>query len=293
MKTSRKNGLITISVLSLVLIASGALFVISPTTTEAEKVMEEIVVPNPFEKRVVVNLQTNTVTLLRGTSTIKTLAIVSQGKPGSYYETPGGDYKVDYKKPLHFSSFGLVYMPHNIHIFGNYFIHGIPYYPDGTKVSSSYSGGCIRLEDNDAKTLYAFVDQGTIVTITRGNTHEFTPTEKESRSISSLQMTALMVATISLEVLKQDDTISLSSSTTTRKDILPALVKENNMSYAILLAKTLGEEHFVSLMNTRAATIGLSNTIFTDVTSPVKTSYEDYLRFMNYITTYKSFLLFK
>ena len=41
---------------------------------------------------------------------------------------------------------------------GNYFIHGWPYYPDGTSVAKGYSGGCIRLSTEDAEELYGLVD---------------------------------------------------------------------------------------------------------------------------------------
>ena len=54
-------------------------------------------------------------------------------------------------------------MPYSMQFFGNFFIHGWPYYPDGTDVNEGYSGGCIRLTTEDAEQVYKFADYGTAV----------------------------------------------------------------------------------------------------------------------------------
>jgi hypothetical protein len=84
--------------------------------------------------------------------------VVSKGRPGSRWETPSGSYEVLYKNPAHFSSIGEVYMPWSMQFYGNFFIHGWPYYPDGTEVGEGYSGGCIRLTTEDAEKVFAFAD---------------------------------------------------------------------------------------------------------------------------------------
>ena len=240
---------------------------------------------------VIVHLDTMAIELRNGSTVITTLPLVSQGKPGSYYETIGGVYKNDYKIPLHFSSIGHVYMPYSVHIFGNYFIHGIPYYPNGDRVSSAYSGGCIRLADKDAETLYTFVKRGTPIVITRGSEVDFTPTSPDASTIASEEMTRLMVATISLEVLTQDSEIyGLNDATTTRRKLLPELLTNHSNEVPFIYADSLGRSTFVELMNQKARTLGLSNTTFTYVTEPATTSQEDYDRFIKYITTYKSYL---
>ena len=80
--------------------------------------------------------------------------IVAKGKVGSWWETPAGIYKIETKEKTHFSSFGQVAMPYSLDFQGNFFIHGWPTYADGTPVSSSYSGGCIRLSTEDAAKVY-------------------------------------------------------------------------------------------------------------------------------------------
>lgn len=87
--------------------------------------------------------------------------IVTKGKPGTPWETPSGFYSIQTKEETHFSSIGHVYMPYSMQFYGNYFIHGWTYYPDGTPVSASFSGGCIKLSTEDAKQVFAFADIGT------------------------------------------------------------------------------------------------------------------------------------
>jgi len=82
--------------------------------------------------------------------------ILSVGKRGSPWETPVGRYSVITKEENHFSSIGGVWMPYSLQFFGNFFIHGWPYYSNGTPVPRGFSGGCIRLDTNDAKEIFNF-----------------------------------------------------------------------------------------------------------------------------------------
>ena len=264
-----------------------------PVVTKGDTEVLTVNTPHPYKgKHVLVDLTNMTVILEDGTTTIAMYPILSQGKPGSYYETIGGAYTNDYKTPLHFSSIGHVYMPYSVHLFGNYFIHGVPYYPNKTPVSSAFSGGCIRLTNDTAKIVYDFVDKGTPIIVTRGTELSFKPTMISTSTLTSTTMTNLMVASISLEALTQDNEIAgIEGEATTRRKILPSLVVNGNTAVATLYAKSIGEENFVELMNQKAEALGLTNTHFTNVTSPVITTYEDQERFTSYIATYKKYLL--
>ena len=90
----------------------------------------------------------------------KKMPILSKGREGSWWETPTGNYKILTKEENHFSSIGKVWMPWSMQFYGNFFIHGWPYHTDGTPVAQSYSGGCIRLSDSDAKRIYEFANKG-------------------------------------------------------------------------------------------------------------------------------------
>lgn len=97
-----------------------------------------------------------------GTATAE-YPIVMKGKQGTPWETPSGFYNIQTKEENHFSTIGKVYMPFSMQFYGNYFIHGQTYYPDGTPTSATFSGGCIKLETEDAKKVFAFADRGTKV----------------------------------------------------------------------------------------------------------------------------------
>ncbi len=289
------SGYITLSVITLAIITSGLWYIlpISPLKTKATTETNVIgnIQPIHMGHHIVVNLDQMTLNLMDGTTTIKKVSIVSRGKPGSYYETIGGAYVIDYKEPIHFSTIGHVYMPYSVHIFGNFFIHGIPYYPDGTKVSSTYSGGCVRLNDVDAKLVYEFVSLGTPIIITRSGEYDFEPTSTTTPTIESMDMTRLMVATISLEFLTQDNEIlnTDNTSNTTRRTLISRLLKGDD-DVALLYAKSYEKNTFLNYMNAKAKALGLTNTTFTDIQKPAETTEEDLARFMNHIDIYKSYL---
>src|SRR3989344_4038933 len=94
--------------------------------------------------------------------------IVSKGKPGSLWETPTGSYHVKTKEENHYSSIGGVWMPYSMQFFGNFFIHGWPRYADGSPVPQGFSGGCIRLSEEDAKKLFSLVTISTSLFVTNG-----------------------------------------------------------------------------------------------------------------------------
>lgn len=87
--------------------------------------------------------------------------ILTKGRPGTPYETPAGFYTVLTKEVNHLNKRESVYMPFSMQFYGNYFIHGWPYYEDGPPVASTYSGGCIRLSTEDAAKVFAFAERGT------------------------------------------------------------------------------------------------------------------------------------
>lgn len=296
----KPHNYITIGILFIVVALTSVWYVASPTTTEAIKQSDEPVTVSDEALQtltprtgnyIVVHLDTMFLDMMNGETLIKSVPIVTQGRPGSYYETIGGEYPMDYKILSHFSSIGHVYMPYSIHVFGNYFIHGIPYYPDGTKVSSAYSGGCVRLEDVDAKEVYEFVTRGTPIIITRNGKEAFRGNQGEAPTREQMDMTRLMVATVSLDFLTQDNTItSPDGNDTTRRKLVPQLIVDHDDRVIDTYVQAYGEKAYLSYMNQKAKSIGLTSTVFTDTHAPVHTTDDDYLIFNKYIDTYKSYL---
>ena len=91
---------------------------------------------------------------------ILSFPIAAKGKEKTWTETPAGLYAVEWKTESHHSSLYNVTMPYSIQFFGNYFIHGWPYHPDGRAVVSSTSAGCIRLDTDSAAELYRHARPG-------------------------------------------------------------------------------------------------------------------------------------
>lgn len=97
---------------------------------------------------------------------IKTYPVLSFRDFGKF-KTPTGNFTALMKEEKHFSSIGRVWMPWSIQFSGDYFIHGWPYYPDGTQVPQGYSGGCVRLATKDAEELYTFIKVGTPIIVVK------------------------------------------------------------------------------------------------------------------------------
>jgi D-alanyl-D-alanine carboxypeptidase len=105
------------------------------------------------------NLKNMELTLYKQGIPQKTFKILAKGKPNSWWETPTGKYKILSKSINSYSYIGNVWMPYSIHFYGNYLIHGWPYYEDGKPVPTTYSGGCIRLSTEDAKEIFNFAEK--------------------------------------------------------------------------------------------------------------------------------------
>lgn len=124
--------------------------------------------PISDDRQINVNLDAKTLTVNEGTTTVASFPILSIGRPGTFWETPAGDYAVKTKETKHLSSIGGTWMPWSMQFYGNFFIHGWPTYQDGTDVPKGYSGGCIRLSTSDAEKLFGLVKVNTRVHVVGG-----------------------------------------------------------------------------------------------------------------------------
>lgn len=231
--------------------------------------------------------------------------ILSKGREGSWWETPAGVYKIQTKEKNHFSSFGGVYMPYSMAFQGNFFIHGWPYYPGGEQVAEGYSGGCIRLSDADAESVFNLVETGTPVLVFEkdfarddfsynfevpgitaqaylaadlGNNFVFLE-KNSSQELPIASITKLMTAIVSTEYINLDreavidSTMRATTSIPRLKNgesisaynLLFPLLEESSNEAAAALASFLGRNRFVDLMNIKAASLGMEATHFADV----------------------------
>ncbi len=268
----------------------------------------------------------------KGNDVALEVPIKTIGREGSWWQTPVGFYKVQTKEENHFSSFGHVYMPWSLNFQGNFFIHGWPYHPDGTDVSSQYSGGCIRLDTADAEALYRLVDTGTPVLVFEeedtNNTlmyadhrdasfpaNTFLAADTGNNAVlaakdagSEVQMGAavhLLAALVGVEYINIEhlttvpDDIPASARLTPGErisvyDLLHLGLAENNNDALRTIAGELGEKRFVTLMNNKAAAIGMQGTHLTSVSSNDPgnvTTAEDLFTLGSYLARNRSFIL--
>lgn len=103
-----------------------------------------------------INLEENKLSLFERGILKDTFNILAKGNPDIWGGTPAGLYYVLRKHKVSYSNISNVYMPYSIHFYGKYYIHGEPYYRNGKKLKSSFSGGCIRLDNLSAKEVFNF-----------------------------------------------------------------------------------------------------------------------------------------
>ncbi len=230
--------------------------------------------------------------------------IATKGREGSWWETPAGLYAIQSKSENHFSSFGHVYQPWSMAFQGNFFIHGRPYYPDGTLVSSDFSGGCIRLSTEDAETIYKLVEVGTPVLVyeddygSDGFTYELPAPDVSAKHYAVLDIesgtmlaatgihevqpiasiTKLVTALVAAEYINLDKDLPvyehlLASTSIPRLQagsqvsayaLLLPLLLESSNEAAEVFAAAVGRDRFIALMNEKVKALGMHDTHFTD-----------------------------
>ena len=248
----------------------------------------------PIGKAIVANLDDKTVALVEDSKIIQIYNIVSIGKPNKYYETPGGIYKIRSWETNHYSSIGHVYMPWSMQFSGNYFIHGIPYYENGEKVSSQYSGGCIRLSDEAAKTVYDFSDKNTYVVVIKNEdlvsdtkTEDYDKTLMDTiknnlkdskylildlkdsiyfsnigdlnKTLNDSKIENMAIAMTALDYVSQEKKAFIDSNEIKQLDLLPEIIK-GNKKYIDETINPLGHRLFQAFLNNKIKSIGLENT---------------------------------
>lgn len=107
-----------------------------------------------------INLTDKKAILYENGKIIKTLPVAYQSPENVWFQTPTGYFNVGVKKQNHLSSLFPVIMPNSIQLYEDFFMHEIPYHLDGTPVTSSFSGGCLRFENGVAKELFDFAQKG-------------------------------------------------------------------------------------------------------------------------------------
>ncbi len=258
--------------------------------------------------------------------------IAAKGKVGSWWETPAGIYKIQTKEENHLSSFGDVYMPYSMDFQGNFFIHGWPYYANGTPVSSSYSGGCIRLSTADAERVFklakigmpvvvyneapardpfAYQLKGPVVSASNYlvadlTNHTVLMSYGASSTAPIASITKLVTALVATEYINLDKELTVPQGAIVYTsvprlrvgesyrayDLLFLLLQESSNEAAETLARSIGRERFVALMNDKARAIGLTHTLFSDPSGAKNdlSTPEDLFSLLKYIHSNRRFV---
>src|SRR3989344_773848 len=115
-------------------------------------------------KYIDVNFETMKLTLVENGKTHKAFPMAGKGNP---WRTPTrqGTFTIRSKENLHWSTIYKLWMPYAMNYSGDYFLHGMPYWPNGARLTSIYSGGCVRLFDDVAKAVFEWSEIGTKVVV--------------------------------------------------------------------------------------------------------------------------------
>jgi murein DD-endopeptidase MepM/ murein hydrolase activator NlpD len=120
--------------------------------------------PKICENRVFeVNLSKNLIYFFENCQLKETIPIAYQAPDGKWYQTPTGYYRVGVKREKHISSILPVHMDYAVQMYEDFFIHDIPYYLNGQRVTGDFTGGCIRLETENAKKFFSLAKSGDLI----------------------------------------------------------------------------------------------------------------------------------
>ncbi|GIW66525.1 MAG: hypothetical protein KatS3mg095_0423 [Candidatus Parcubacteria bacterium] len=126
---------------------------------ESKKIFPKICENRTWE----INLSKNLIYFFQNCQLKTIIPIAYQSPPDKWYQTPTGYFRLGVKREKHISSLFPVRMDYAVQLYEDYFIHEIPYYLNGQIVSSTFSGGCIRLGSEEAKKFFSLSKTGDLI----------------------------------------------------------------------------------------------------------------------------------
>ncbi len=106
-----------------------------------------------------VNIETMTLTLGEDGKAVKVFPLAGKGNPWAT-PTAEGYFTVLQKEEKYWSGLYKLWLPWAIRFYDGYFLHDIPYWPNGKLLTTRYSGGCVRLPTGIAKEVYDWAEIG-------------------------------------------------------------------------------------------------------------------------------------
>jgi len=143
-----------------------------------------------------INLEKMNVSLYKKGELINDFPVLTRGDPQGWGGSAVGLYNVVSGNELSYSIVSDVYMPYSLRYYGKYYLHGQPYYPGGRKLDTPISGGCLRLSDKDAKTIYYEVEIGMPVLVIDKERDDYKCLRRDTSDFPNVSAESYLVADI-------------------------------------------------------------------------------------------------
>jgi len=188
-----------------------------------------------------VNLAEMKASLYKEGLLVKEAPIVTKGNVDNWGGSASGLYKVLSGNKSSFSIGSGVYMPYALHYYGKYYIHGIPYYPGGVKLDSLFSGGCLRLKDEDAEDIYGLTELDMPVLVIDKERDDYEYMKREITELPELSAKSYLIADLdSGYVFAEKDSSQLLPIASLTKLMTALVIVENvNLKRSILVEEKM------------------------------------------------------
>lgn len=206
---------------------------------------EEIFLPFFEEKRqemlsrktdfLEINLEEMKARVYKNGLLVKDASILAKGDAQNWGGAAVGLYKILRGFTNAYSVVSEVYMPWSIHFYGKYYIHGEPYYPDGRPLVSKYSGGCLRLANEDARVIFELTEKNMPVLVIDKAKDDYSYQEQDPTAFPELSAKSYLVADLDSGYVFSQKNIKEQLPIASLTKLMTAVVVAENVD----LAKTI------------------------------------------------------
>jgi len=177
-----------------------------------------------------VNLEDMKIKLYKDGNLKNEFPIKTKGDPKHWGGSAVGLYQILGGNVISYSVASEVYMPYALHYYGKYYIHGEPYYFGGGKLISSVSGGCLRLANKNAKSVYELAEVGMPVLVIDKNKDDYLYPEKELSDLSNVSAESYLAADLDSGFVFVDKKSNKKLSIASLTKLMTAVVVAENVN---------------------------------------------------------------
>ena len=141
-----------------------------------------------------VNLGEMKVYLYKEGTLSKDFSILIKGDSQNWGGSAVGLYDILSGNELGYSVISDVYMPSSLRYYGKYYLHGQPYYSDGKILDTPISGGCLRLSNEDAGTIYHEAEIGMPILVIDKKKDDYEYVQKNLSGFPDISAESYLVA---------------------------------------------------------------------------------------------------